>query len=92
MSIILLGSPETDDIDAGFQYVAGQIAQKRPGLFLGRKTDAFCLIVGSPQRFEVAGGYALGLDLSTAQLAAMRDRIVELLHGKRLAEKIRRGV
>lgn len=91
MSLILLGSPQTDDVDAGFQYVAGELRANKPGLFLGRKSDAFLLLVGSPQRFEVAGGYAIGVDLSTAQLAAMRDRIMELLHGKTVADRIRRG-
>lgn len=91
MGLILSGSPQTDDVDAGFTYVREQVAQARPGLFLGRLPLGFCIIAGSPKRFECAGGYVLGVDLSTAQLAAMRDRIVELLHGKIVADRIRRG-
>lgn len=92
MALILLGQPQSDEIEAGFTYVAGEVRAGKPGIFLGRKSDAFCLIVGSPKRFEIAGGYAVGADLSTAQLAAMRDRIMQLLHGRKVVDRIRNGV
>jgi hypothetical protein len=89
MPLILLGQPEADDVDAGFQYIAGEVRAGRPGIFLGRKSDAFCLLMASPKKFEVSGGIAIGADLSTAQLAAFRDRIMHLLHGQKVVDRLR---
>lgn len=89
MALILLGQPDADDVDAGFEYIASEVRAGKPGIFLGRKSDAFCLLMASPRKFELAGGIAIGADLSTAQLAAFRDRIMHLLHGKKVVERLR---
>jgi hypothetical protein len=92
MSLILPGSPDVDDIDAGFRYIGEQLAQSKPAFFVGRGPDGFCLLVGSPKRFDVAGGVAIGVSLQPAHMAALRDRVMRLLHGERLARRIERGV
>lgn len=89
MPLILLGQPEADDVDVGFNYIASEVRAGKPGIFLGRKSDSFCLLMGAPRKFEIAGGFAVGADLNTAQLAAMRDRIMHLLHGQKMVQRIR---
>lgn len=78
----LTGS-ESDDIAKGFQYLAEQIAQRKPAFYLGTTGNGYALLVGSHQRFEVAGGIAIGVSLTPVALAALRDRVFELLHGPR---------
>lgn len=92
MSLILPGSPESDDIAAGFRYISEQLHQQKPAFFLGKGPDGFALLVGSPKRFEVAGGIAIGVALTPAHLAALRDRVMRLLHGEKIARRIERGV
>lgn len=92
MALIIPGSPEVDDIDAGFRYLSEQLGQGKPAFFLGRGPKGFALLVGSPKRFDVAGGVAIGVTLEPAHLAALRDRVMLLLHGEKLARRIERGV
>jgi hypothetical protein len=92
MALILPGSPESDDIDAGFRYISEQLHQQKPAFFLGRGPEGFALLVGSPKRFDIAGGVAIGVALAPAHMAALRDRVMCLLHGEKLARRIERGV
>ena len=89
--MILPGQPLVDDIDAGFAYIREQIAAGRGAHFIGRGSrEGFMMIVGAQKRFELGGGAtAIGVELSAAHLAVLRDRVVELLHGAKGAARIR---
>ncbi len=88
--LILPGQPQADDVDAGFAYVREQLAGGRGAYFIGRGSrEGFMMVAGAQRRFEMAGGIAIGIELSAAHLAVLRDRVVELLHGERGAARIR---
>lgn len=88
--LILPGQPLVDDIDAGLAYVREQIACGRGAYFIGRGSrEGFMMLAGAQRRFEMAGGIAIGVELSPAHLAVLRDRTIELLHGEKGAAKIR---
>lgn len=75
-----------DDVDAGFRYITEQVGSNRTAFYLGRAPKGYCLLVGSPQCFDVGSGIGIGCGLSDVGLRLLRSRIIELLHGKRAAE------
>lgn len=72
-----------DDIDDGMRAVHAEIAQGRPGLFLGKGANGhFALIVGHTKAQALAGGVCFGIPLSPVNLKQLRERIDALLSGK----------
>lgn len=82
----MLIESSADDIDAGFRYITGEVGSNRTAFYLGRAPKGYCLLVGSPQCFDVGAGIGIGCGLSDAGLRLLRSRIIELLHGKRAAD------
>lgn len=82
-----LSQGESDDIDEGFRYLTEQVGQGKTAFYLGRSSTGYALLVASPKRFEIAGGYAVGVSLTAVALAALRNRVLELLHGKLAARR-----
>lgn len=80
MPIIQLG----DEIPTGVDYLAGELAGGRSGLWCGRGPAGFSLMTACLRARDVAGGKLIGLSFTPAQLRQLYVRIGELL-GERVA-------
>jgi hypothetical protein len=74
-----LGLGKSDDIDRGLVSLREQVALGITTFYLARGVDGFALLVGSPKRFPLGAGVVIGVSLTAINLAAMRNRIFELL-------------
>lgn len=77
MKIIGLG----DDVSAGMDYIGGELASGRTGVWVGRGPAGFALLVGSQQTRDVGLGKVIGVSWTPAQLRQLQARIGELLKG-----------
>jgi hypothetical protein len=84
-----MGSDQTSrlmqdsDVDQGLRSVGAELAQGRPGFFIGRGPGGFSIVVGATgsASAEVGSGHMVAIALNEAGLRALRDRIDSLLRG-----------
>lgn len=70
------------DVQRGLREVGAEVAMGRPGLFLGRSPQGYCLIAGATGLAScdaARGGHLVVLGLNVAGLRALRSRIDSLL-------------
>lgn len=84
-----VGVAEADDVGEGFRYLSERVGAGGCGFYLGRAPKGYALLVRSPRHFVLGGGIAFGLALTREALLLLRERIVELLHGRRAAEQVK---
>ncbi len=75
---------DATDVQRGLREVGAELALGRPGAFIGRSADGYCLIAGAVARgaTEIAGGHMVLVGISELGLRAMRQRIDSLLGEK----------
>jgi hypothetical protein len=78
---------DATDVQRGLREVGAELALGRPGAFIGRSADGYCLVVGAVSRgsTEIAGGHLVIVGLNELGLRAMRQRIDSLLGEKTMA-------
>lgn len=78
---------DATDVQRGLREVGAELAMGRPGAFIGRAPDGYCLIAGAVARgsTEIAGGHMVCVGLNEMGLRAMRARIDSLLGEKTMA-------
>ena len=87
----ILSEPGADAIDEGFRYLSEQLGQGRTAFYLGRAPGGYALLVASPRSFAVGDGVGVALSLSERALKLLRARVVELLHGSVIAQRLEKS-
>ncbi len=72
-------SVTSEDVDRGLAELRRQVAANQTSFYLARGGEGFALLVASPKRWTLGAGVAIGVNLSTVNLAALRNRCFELL-------------
>jgi hypothetical protein len=85
----VLSPGASDDVDRGIVFLREQVAAGITTFFLGHGSVGFALLVASPKRFDMGAGVAIGVQLSTVNLAALRNQCLELLGERDAGEPTR---
>lgn len=84
---------DATDVQRGLREVGAELAMGRPGLFVGRSADGYCVVAGAVERGAVgmAGGHMVLVGLNETGLRALRQRIDSLL-GERTMPPLPEGL
>lgn len=85
---------DAGDVQRGLRDVGAEVAQGRPGLFVGRGPDGFCVIAGAVDRGStpIGHGHMIIVGLKEHGLRALRARIDSLLGEAPAAPPIPEGM